>query len=285
MSARCSICRHPLRDSINVSLLRDGTRSTARQFQVSRPALDRHKRHVRTSVPIQARAAGGQTADFVARPDGTHSRLSELDVLMRRCEEALIQETASGDFGQVLRVIKELRSCLELRVKLEAQKIRDVSFVPADQPRRALGDAELSIRTLQRICRWTRGFHPLKLWQLKTLHDQVMSLLPSKSPADEIVRQITLRTSYGSDLSLLERLFGGVRGEECRGREQEVAQAIVRGIREGLKEYPVFLEQVDNEFRESIGKRPAPQQDTVANHLVGKLSGPSCLNSPYCGPE
>jgi|ERR1700756_1412963 hypothetical protein len=126
MSARCSICRHPLRDSINVSLLRDGTRSTARQFQVSRPALDRHKRHVRTSVPIQARAAGVQTADFVARPDGTHSRLSELDVLMRRCEEALIQETASGDFGQVLRVIKELRSCLELRVKLEAQKSRDV---------------------------------------------------------------------------------------------------------------------------------------------------------------
>jgi hypothetical protein len=216
MSARCSICRHPLRDSINVSLLRDGTRSTARQFQVSRPALDRHKRHVRTSVPIQARAAGVQTADFVARPDGTHSRLSELDVLMRRCEEALIQETASGDFGQVLRVIKELRSCLELRVKLEAQKSRDVFAVPAHQPRRALGDAELSIRSLQKLCRLTRGFHPLKLWQLNTLHDQIMSLVPSKSPADEIVRQLTLRTSHGSDVSLLERLFGVVRGVVAR---------------------------------------------------------------------
>jgi hypothetical protein len=119
----------------------------------------------------------------------------------------------------------------------------------------------------------------LKLWQLKTLHDQVMSLL-----ADGIVRQITLRASYGSDLSLLERLFGGVRGEECRGREREVAQAIIRGIREGLKEYPVFLEQVDIAFAESLGKRPAPQQDTVAYHLVGELSGPGCLNSPYCGP-
>jgi hypothetical protein len=269
MSARCSICRHPLRDSINVSLLRDGTRSTARQFQVSRPALDRHKRHVRTSVPIQARAAGDQTTDVGARPDGTHSPLSDLDVLMRRCEQALIQETASRDFGQVLRVVKELCSCLELRVKLETQKSRDVFAVPAHQPRRALGDAELSIRSLQKICRLTRGFHPLKLWQLKTLHDQVMSLVPSKSPADEIVRQITPRTSYGSDLSFSERLFGGVRGEEWQGREQEVAQAIVRDIRESLKGYPDLLQHVDNAFAQSFGKRPAPQQETVAYHLVG----------------
>jgi hypothetical protein len=162
MSTRCSICRHPLRDSINVSLLRDGTRSTARQFQVSRPALDRHKRHVKTSVPIQAHAAGGKTADVVARPDDTHSPLSDLDVLMRRCEQALIQETGSGDFGQVLRVVREIRSCLELRVKLEAQKTRDVFAVPAHQPRRAPGDAELSIRSLQKLCCLTERFSPLE---------------------------------------------------------------------------------------------------------------------------
>jgi uncharacterized membrane protein YccC len=284
VSAHCSICRHPLRDSINVSLLRDGTRFTARQFQVSRPALDRHKRHVRTSVPIKARA-GNQTADVVARPDDIHSPLSELNVLMRRCEQALMQETGSGDFCHVLRVAKELGSCLELRVKLEAQKSRDVPSVPTYQPRRAQGDAECNIRILQRVCFLTRGFHPLKLWQLKALHDQVMSLIPSKSPADEIVRQITLRTSYGSGLSLLERLFGGVRKEEWQGREQEVAQAIVRDIREGLKGYLDLLQRVDNAFAASLGKRPPPQQDTVAHHLEGKLSGTACLNLPYCGPE
>ena len=201
---------------------------------------------------------------------------------MRRCEQALTQQTASGDFGQVLRVVKEMRSCLELRVKLEAQTRRDVSSVPAYQPRDALGDAGRNIKSLQWLCRLTRGFHPLKLWQLKALHDQVMSLLPSKSPADEIVRQITLRTSYGRDVSLVERLFGGVRGEECE--EQDVAQAIVRDIRVGLKEYPDLLQRVDNAFAESLGKRPAPQQGTVGYHLVGKLSGPGCLNSPYCGP-
>jgi len=139
MSARCSISSAAR--SINVSLLRDGTRYTARQFQVSRPALDRHKRHFRTSVPSQAHAAEGETADVVARPDCTQSPLSELDVLMRRCEQALIRATASGDFGQVLRVVKELRSCLELRVKLEGQKGRDVLSVPAHQPRRPLEGA------------------------------------------------------------------------------------------------------------------------------------------------
>jgi hypothetical protein len=100
----------------------------------------------------------------------------------------------------------------------------------------------------------------LKLWQLKALHHQVMSLVPSKSPADETVRQIRLRTSYGSDLSLLERLFGGVRKEEWQGREQEVVQAIVRGIREGLKGYPDLLHRVDNAFAESHGKMPPPSK-------------------------
>src|SRR5262252_1848717 len=109
MSVRCSICQHPLRGSIDVSLERDGTRSTARQFQVSRPALDRHKRHVRTSVPIQALAAGGQTADVVARPDNTDSLFARLDVLMRQCEQALTQATGSRDLGQAPRVVKEIR--------------------------------------------------------------------------------------------------------------------------------------------------------------------------------
>jgi hypothetical protein len=284
MSARCSICQHPLRSSIDVSLVRDGTRSTARQFQISRPALHRHKRHIRTSVPIQDRSTRGQTTNVTARPDDTHSPFSELEVLMRRCEQALIQETGTGDFCRVLRVVKEIRSCLELRVKLEAQKRRDVPSVPTYQPRPALGDAELSIRSLQRICSLTRGFNPLKLWQLKTLHDQVMSLVPSNSPADEIVRQITLRTSYGSDLSLLERVFGILRYEEWQGREHEVAQAIVRGIREGLRGYPDLLHRVDTSFAESLGKAPALEQDAVAYHLVGELSGPVCLNSPHCGP-
>src|SRR6266853_5194089 len=46
MPRRCTICHHSRHDEIAVSLFRDGTRTTARQFQVSRSALDRHKRHL-----------------------------------------------------------------------------------------------------------------------------------------------------------------------------------------------------------------------------------------------
>jgi hypothetical protein len=50
MSGRCSICHHPQHEEINAAFARDGIRSTARQFQVSSSALDRHKKHVRGKV-------------------------------------------------------------------------------------------------------------------------------------------------------------------------------------------------------------------------------------------
>src|SRR5437868_4317962 len=46
MPRRCTICHHPQHEEIAVSLFRDGTRATARRFQLSRSALDRHKRHL-----------------------------------------------------------------------------------------------------------------------------------------------------------------------------------------------------------------------------------------------
>ena len=46
MPRRCTICHHPRHEEIAVSLFRDGTRATARRFQVSLPSLDRHKRHL-----------------------------------------------------------------------------------------------------------------------------------------------------------------------------------------------------------------------------------------------
>ena len=81
MSRRCSICRHPQRDLINVSLLRDGTRFTARQFKVSRPALDRHKRHL-----PQTLAAADQVPEVAVSSDGaTPPILSQLEVWIGHC--------------------------------------------------------------------------------------------------------------------------------------------------------------------------------------------------------
>src|ERR1700730_16583676 len=50
MPRRCTICHHPQHEEIAVSLFRDGTRATARRFQVSRSALNRHKGHLPDSM-------------------------------------------------------------------------------------------------------------------------------------------------------------------------------------------------------------------------------------------
>ena len=62
MPRRCTICHHPQHEDIAVSLFRDGTRATARRFQVSRSALDRHKRH----FPV--RIVEAQQAEAVCEP-------------------------------------------------------------------------------------------------------------------------------------------------------------------------------------------------------------------------
>jgi hypothetical protein len=284
MSSRCSICKHPKRDSIDVSLRRDGTRSTAREFQVSLPSLHRHKRHLTVSVESQTGATPDQGAEASARPSGTHSSLAELDVLMRHCEQTLIQAKSSKNLSHITRALKEVRACLELKVKLETEKPRNVSSASSGHQGRKLGDAEISIRVLQKICWYTRGFHPLKIWQLKTLHDTVMDLAQSNLTPDEIAQQMTLRTPGGSDLSLMERLFGLLWKEEWLGQEREVAVLIIQNMWEGLKGYPGILEHIDGALAQPLGEPVVPRQGTFARHLVGKLSGPGVLNSPYCGP-
>jgi uncharacterized protein (DUF111 family) len=62
MPRRCTICHHPQHEDIAVSVFRDGTRTTARRFQVSRSALDRHKRH------FHVRIVEAQQAEAVCEP-------------------------------------------------------------------------------------------------------------------------------------------------------------------------------------------------------------------------
>jgi hypothetical protein len=112
-----------------------------------------------------------------------------------------------------------------------------------------------------------------------------MDLVQSKMPPDEIARQMTIRGSSGSDLSLVERLFGIVCWEEWKGREKEVAVVIVRNMREGLKGYPGILEHIDGalvEFAGAPGAPAVPLQARPLHHLVGELSGPGVINAPYC---
>jgi hypothetical protein len=82
----------------NVSLSRDGTRSTARLFQVSRPSLDRHKRHIeQTDEPAD------QVPQVTTGGDGSSSLRSRLETLMGNCENALNQAQASKNLPASMR--------------------------------------------------------------------------------------------------------------------------------------------------------------------------------------
>ena len=127
MSSRCTICRHPQRDSIDVSVLRDGTRFTARRFQVSRPSLDRHKKHLPKSV-----AAADQAREVAASSVPTTPLLPQLEGLIRHCESALSQAQANKNFPGAMRAIKELRAHFELKYKLESKERKHQG--PKDPP-------------------------------------------------------------------------------------------------------------------------------------------------------
>ena len=76
MSGRCTICRHPQHEAITVSAIRNGLRPTARTFQVSLPALYRHKGHLpRTLVKA------GQAQEVTS----ANSLLAEVTDLMSGC--------------------------------------------------------------------------------------------------------------------------------------------------------------------------------------------------------
>ena len=138
MSPRCSICRHPERASIAVSLLRDGTRYTARQYQVSRSALDRHKRHLPQTV------SACQAREVAPSSDGATSLLSQLDGMIRHCESALSQAQANKSFPGAMRAIKELRAYFELKCKLESEA-RKHRGLPKDRPEQKSGASQLAV--------------------------------------------------------------------------------------------------------------------------------------------
>src|ERR1700739_523295 len=118
MSHRCSICLHQRLDFINVSLLRDGTRAAAREFEVSRSALDRHKRHLATSLQLQRGETASQNSEANARSDGTLPPLAALELLTLECRQTLIQAKASKNSSHVVRALKEMRACQECHGRL-----------------------------------------------------------------------------------------------------------------------------------------------------------------------
>jgi len=281
---RCSICRHPELHEINVSVLRDGIRATARRYHISRPALGRHKGHLPTFLQSEVEIGGAPDPVPLRRTAEADCSSSKLGDLLRLCERNLLRALDGTNVSTVYKALKETRACLQLWAEVIPTTRTSVraTFTSADQISPKLGDDEVSIRTLQKVCGYTKGFDPLKLWQLRIVHDQVMDLVQARVSPQEIGQRLGAEMASGERPSLTKRVYGTVLAEEWLGREREVAQDIIRQILNGLIGYPKILEQLSNALAEYQIEPGMLRAEPIAYHHVGDLNRIVCLNSSYC---
>jgi hypothetical protein len=134
----CTICRHPQLEEIAVSLVRNGTRDTARRFGMSRSALDRHKKHLPSTL-VKAHEAKEVAA--------ASSVLSQLRELVSDCRIIAGKAQAARQWSQATAALREVRSTLELLARLEMEIQKNKSEPPLP-PKPDGPDARENLRVL-----------------------------------------------------------------------------------------------------------------------------------------
>lgn len=124
MPIPCSVCAHPKLAEINQAL-RNGTslRKVARQYDLSKDAVSRHKRHVSLTLAelkdtIDSLPEPG-TAELTAtdlRQGATY--LEQITALHNRASSLSEKAEKAGDFRAAIGGVREIRGCLELMGKV-----------------------------------------------------------------------------------------------------------------------------------------------------------------------
>jgi hypothetical protein len=114
MSRACSVCTHPDAVLINEALVIDGTsnRAVARQYELSKDALRRHREHIPQLLLEASQAMEVADADDL---------LSQVRDLQRRSLAILDQAEDAGELRTALSAIAQARSNLELLGRLAGQ--------------------------------------------------------------------------------------------------------------------------------------------------------------------
>jgi hypothetical protein len=114
MPRQCSVCVHDQRNAIETALIAETPyRDIARQYQVSKDAVSRHKAE---HLPVHLSKA--KEAAEVAQADDL---LTELKALRRKAYSLLLAAEKQGDIRTALAGIREARACLELLAELEGE--------------------------------------------------------------------------------------------------------------------------------------------------------------------
>lgn len=123
----CSVCAHAAVDAIDRSLLTgESTRAIARQFDVGKDALGRHR-----ADHLPEHLASAADAEQVA---GATDLLLELRLLRMKTNRILTRCEQSGDNNTALRAIREARAFLELLFELEGKLNRGVNLTILQAP-------------------------------------------------------------------------------------------------------------------------------------------------------
>jgi hypothetical protein len=110
MPRTCTICNHPQRDAIDLTLLAgEPFRNIAQRFGTSATALHRHKDH------LPGQLAKAHEAAEVVKADTLLDRLKELNLETR---EILKETRESGNHDLALKAIARVEKQLELEGKL-----------------------------------------------------------------------------------------------------------------------------------------------------------------------
>ena len=114
MGGICTICTHPDRDAIDLAIVSGvSQRATARQWCVSRDAVQRHAlRHV--SPALAAMQAERER-------EGATSLLNRVENLIGRTEKLLEAAEQDGKVSAALAAVRELRGLLELLGKASGE--------------------------------------------------------------------------------------------------------------------------------------------------------------------
>lgn len=150
---KCTVCQHPEIAKINEALATGGSyRGLARQFNLSRSAVDRHAKNHLPAALVKAREASE-----VANADGL---LDQVCSLRDRALGILSDAETAKDLRTALVAVREVRGCVELLAKmlLEAERLR-LAGGERDSERRedleGMSNDELERRL--RLCRGEEG--------------------------------------------------------------------------------------------------------------------------------
>lgn len=114
MPRRCSVCAHPLRQSVDLALVeRKPFRHIAERYDLSASALVRHHdQHLPSSLVL------AKQAEEASRADGL---LLQLLDLRNRALAILDKAEMAGDLRTALAAIRETKGCLELLGKVSGE--------------------------------------------------------------------------------------------------------------------------------------------------------------------